>query len=323
MPVARTLTPVGGDDGASIQAAIDEVSALPRSADGFRGAVLLKAGTYEVAGSVTIRASGVVLRGEGDGPGGTLIKVVGATPRSVIRIAGVGDRAKVAGSKQPITDGYVPVGARTFSVADASSLHAGDAVLVVRMPNQEWIDAVGMDACTGIGTSYDTADVDGSTCISESFWKPGDRIVGDTHRVASPPHARNWSIGGQALNQQGDGEFESYGAPVRPSSLYLQQLRDRLGDGALPNIGYTSLPPLPAPPAPTATPTPAPSPSATLPTIVFEAETTPVATSPGVSVGPSPDPLASNKIWVGTRPTRTAASMTSPWTARRRRVSYP
>ena len=37
------------------------------------------------------------------------------------------------------------------------------------------------------------------------FWN----CIGDTHRVASPPNARNWSIGCQARGTQGDGEFES------------------------------------------------------------------------------------------------------------------
>src|SRR6266545_2625905 len=65
VPARKTVSPVTGDAGAVIQSAIDEVSALPLDANGFRGAVLLTAGTYEIAGSVTIRASGVVLRGEG------------------------------------------------------------------------------------------------------------------------------------------------------------------------------------------------------------------------------------------------------------------
>src|SRR5262249_37778874 len=39
------------------------------------------------------------------------------------------------------------------------------------------IDAIGMDSCSTVGTAYDTSDVDGSTCISESFWKPNDRII--------------------------------------------------------------------------------------------------------------------------------------------------
>ena len=48
----------------SVQAAIDKVSALPLDKNGFRGAVLLRAGYYKMATSVTIKASGVVLRGE-------------------------------------------------------------------------------------------------------------------------------------------------------------------------------------------------------------------------------------------------------------------
>ncbi|MGV7801805.1 hypothetical protein PJN14_29965, partial [Mycobacterium kansasii] len=56
------VQPTGGDDTAMLQAAIDEVSRMPRDADGFRGAVLLKKGTYLVGGSLNIQASGVVLR---------------------------------------------------------------------------------------------------------------------------------------------------------------------------------------------------------------------------------------------------------------------
>ena len=56
-----------GDDRARIQAAIDVVSALPADASGHRGAVLLRAGTYEVGDTITISTSGVILRGEGQG----------------------------------------------------------------------------------------------------------------------------------------------------------------------------------------------------------------------------------------------------------------
>jgi F5/8 type C domain len=461
VPTVIMVSPVEGDDGANIQAAIDQVSALTPDADGFRGAVLLTAGTYEVEDGLSIRASGVVLRGEGDHPEGTVIRAVGTSRRTVINISGVGNRTEVTGTRQAITDSYVPVGVFTFTVSDASGFAVGDEVLVVRTPNQEWIDAVGMDDCTTIGTTYDTSDVSGQTCLGGSGvspWTPGARIMryerritaiteneitldaptveaiqdefgggylakyqftgriqktgveylrsesdygsdtdeqhavrmislanvqdawvrnvtsrffeqgtvfvgsgskfvtiqdsasldhkslitggrrypfslddssfvlvmrclarsgrhdfvtgsntpgpnvfldsqgldsyselgphhrwatgslfdvirhesvsrtqiigaynrgnsgsghgwsgayqlfwncnGDTHRVASPPYARNWSIGCQALRRQGNGEFEWFGEPVNPASLYLQQLRDRLGDGAVANIGY-------------------------------------------------------------------------------------
>src|SRR5688572_28682201 len=46
VPVRRTVKPSGGeDDSALIQAAIDEVAALPLE-EGFRGAVLLAPGTF-------------------------------------------------------------------------------------------------------------------------------------------------------------------------------------------------------------------------------------------------------------------------------------
>jgi hypothetical protein len=42
--VARTVKPLGGDNTPQIQAAIDEVSKLPRDAGGVRGAILLEPG---------------------------------------------------------------------------------------------------------------------------------------------------------------------------------------------------------------------------------------------------------------------------------------
>src|SRR3979409_115167 len=59
VPVAKTVKPIPGDNTAQIQSAIDAVS------HGTRGAVLLSPGTYDLEGTLTISASGVVLRGSG------------------------------------------------------------------------------------------------------------------------------------------------------------------------------------------------------------------------------------------------------------------
>jgi hypothetical protein len=67
------VEPGEGDDSARIQAAIDQVSAMPQNAEGIRGAVLLKRGRFEVGTTLVIRASGVVLRGEGRGEDGTIL----------------------------------------------------------------------------------------------------------------------------------------------------------------------------------------------------------------------------------------------------------
>ena len=59
----KVVVPVTkGDATLRIQSALDYVSSLPADANGFRGAVLLQKGTYEVSGQLRITASGVVLR---------------------------------------------------------------------------------------------------------------------------------------------------------------------------------------------------------------------------------------------------------------------
>ena len=73
VPVKETIWPVAGDNTEHVQAAIDKVSALPLDKYGFRGVVLLRAGYYKMATPITIKASGVVLRGEGMGDTGTIL----------------------------------------------------------------------------------------------------------------------------------------------------------------------------------------------------------------------------------------------------------
>ena len=92
VPATVTVAPSGGDDGAGIQAAIDQVAALPVAADGFRGAVLLAPGEFDVAGQLHISASGIVLCGSGAGKGGTTLRAIGVDRRALVRIEGVADR---------------------------------------------------------------------------------------------------------------------------------------------------------------------------------------------------------------------------------------
>jgi hypothetical protein len=138
----RTVAPSGGDDTAAIQKAIDEVAKLPL-VDGLRGAVVLKKGTYHCAGTILLATSGVVLRGEGTDDQGTTIVMTG-DPHVAIRIAGKLNVQKV-GATARIADAYVPSGAVTFHVSDASGFHAGDTLLIVRPITAEWVHFMGMD----------------------------------------------------------------------------------------------------------------------------------------------------------------------------------
>src|SRR5688500_2173667 len=63
VPVKETVWPLVGNNSANIQSAIDRVAALPADASGFRGAVLIKMGLYQLDTPIFIRTSGIVLRG--------------------------------------------------------------------------------------------------------------------------------------------------------------------------------------------------------------------------------------------------------------------
>ncbi|MBA4065636.1 MAG: hypothetical protein C0501_18355 [Isosphaera sp.] len=142
--VRATVNPGAGDDGARIQAAIDAVSAMPVGADGFRGAVLLTAGEYQINGSVQIRASGVVLRGAGDGTTGTVLRATGTSQRTLVQVSGTGSAA-LTGPSISIVDKVVPVGAISFRVASPAGLQVGDRVIVRRPSTAEWIRDINMD----------------------------------------------------------------------------------------------------------------------------------------------------------------------------------
>ena len=147
--VVRTVKPVPGDNTANIQAAIDEVSKLPLNPRGFRGAVLLERGDYDLAGQLRIAASGVVLRGSGSGEGGTNVRVTGE-PHRVVDIGGSGTWQPEA-TPAKIADAYVPAGATTVTVESATGLRPGDHVLIQRAATEAWIHFMGMDILTRNG----------------------------------------------------------------------------------------------------------------------------------------------------------------------------
>lgn len=151
LPVVVSLSPSSNDDTPAIQAAIDMVEALAPDSNGFRGAILLTAGCYQVD-QLFIEESGVVLRGEGQGMDGTVLYAKLLTRHDFISLQGSGSGLpRIAASRQPITSAYVPVGTHTFDVADASGFAVGDSIVVVRTPNWTWINELGMDATSLCG----------------------------------------------------------------------------------------------------------------------------------------------------------------------------
>src|ERR1051325_8846273 len=145
VPVKATISPVAGDNTANIQAAINTVKALPLDANGFRGAVVLTAGEYPCSNTITINASGVILRGVGSGTNGTVLRATAANQYSLIQITGSGSASTVSGTTHNITNNYVPTGARSFNVDSTSGLAVNDRVFVRRIATSNWITYLGMD----------------------------------------------------------------------------------------------------------------------------------------------------------------------------------
>ncbi len=169
LPVVETLSALEDDCRQLIQDAIDRVSALPPDANGYRGAILLKAGVYPVEGSLVIRASGVVLRGEGNLVNGTVLIATQKTQHNFIVLQGSGSGyAEVSGSKFRIASAYLPTGTKTIEVEAGHNFQAGDKVVLQKTPNEEWIDVLDMRqygwTASGFKTTYErqVVSVDGN-----------------------------------------------------------------------------------------------------------------------------------------------------------------
>ena len=150
VPSVAEFAPTGGDDAASLQAAIDAIAQLPLTASGFRGALRLKRGRYQIGTPISIRESGIVIRGEGADDLGTVLIATFKKQGSLFTI-GRGDASSAHESvttsdeaSVPILDAYVPVGATSVQV-DPSPFRVGDAIELVRPGTAEWIHDLGMD----------------------------------------------------------------------------------------------------------------------------------------------------------------------------------
>jgi hypothetical protein len=208
VPVRIRLAPADGDDGARIQAAIDEVSRLPLDENGYRGAVLLLPGQFEVGGQIRIMATGVVLRGSGAPDDGTTVIATGTDRRPLIHVAG-GDRNLNRETRRAVIDDYVPFGSTKLQLESTDGLSAGDTVFFTRPSTADWIRDLGMEA---FGAS----------------WKPGtrdilwDRVIksidGDTVVLDAP-------IATAIEKQYGGATVCRYEWPSRLSQVGVEDLR--------------------------------------------------------------------------------------------------
>ena len=150
--VVLTVNPVVGDNLTNIQNAINQVAAMPLDANGFRGAILFSAGTYNISDTVTISASGIVLRGVGFNGSGTNFIATKTSQHILFDFIGASGTAYNSSNstRKAITDLYVPIGKKQITVASGHSFAIGDKVFVHRIPNAAWINLLGMNLLSTI-----------------------------------------------------------------------------------------------------------------------------------------------------------------------------
>lgn len=149
VPVVKVINAVQGDNTAGIQAAIDEVGAMPL-VNGIRGAVLLKAGLYNIAGSIYLQHHGVILRGEGQGDSpvnSTILMATGNIPhqRTFIQVGYKGTANQwnnKLSSNVNIVDDYVPSGSDKITLSSVQLFSIGDQIVIQHDDTQNWLNAI-------------------------------------------------------------------------------------------------------------------------------------------------------------------------------------
>lgn len=138
-PVTTTLNAnASGDDTARIQAALDNLAALSVGANGFRGVLKLNAGVYRITNALSISTNGIVIRGDGSGTSGTILRRTVNNADAITIDNGGGLKSQV-GSTFTITNSYVPVGATYFALNTTAGLSVGDTISISRNPTKAWI----------------------------------------------------------------------------------------------------------------------------------------------------------------------------------------
>ncbi|SHM82737.1 hypothetical protein SAMN05444266_111192 [Chitinophaga jiangningensis] len=141
VPVRIRVRPDNANDAATIQAAIDSVSALPL-VKGFRGAVLLAAGAYTCDKTILLHTSGVVLQGSGSNPKGTVLQLTGPA-HVAVALRGKPVYTKTSAAAK-VTMAYVPAGTNKLTVDQPAIFNQGDTIRITKPVTPEWIQFMGM-----------------------------------------------------------------------------------------------------------------------------------------------------------------------------------
>ena len=169
-------------------------------------------------------------------------------PTTVEKGAGYSADFLIRGS-QVLIDRSTSSGLGSFYVATLNSGATLNVVLNCNFdgngaiqPHMRWSTGLLVDSCRLADGRIEF--INRNTAGSGHGWAIGWAVAWNctakTLEVQQPPGAMNWCIGctGELKKGSSPASFSSQGATVSPPSLYLAQLRERLGENALKNIGY-------------------------------------------------------------------------------------
>lgn len=150
LPTVRTLSPISGDNTAHIQTVLDEIAEQSVNQQGYRGALLLEAGTYEIHGTLIIRESGIVLRGVGAGSdesSNTILLGMGNTPdrRDIIQVGNAPNvdwTKAVPGSRSTLINTFVPAGSRSLKVTAPELYNTGNNIIIRQRSTSAWLSSI-------------------------------------------------------------------------------------------------------------------------------------------------------------------------------------
>lgn len=148
-PIPSVPTLITVAPGENIQAAIDSLSVMPKDANGFRGAVLLKSGIHEITNPITFKADGVVIRGEGSSNTFIYVNSNDFHRKSAISIPGAGGGFTATGNPLYSIVADMKMGDNIAIVSGASTIfQKGDHVILTHDRNAAFLSDHSMDGTT-------------------------------------------------------------------------------------------------------------------------------------------------------------------------------
>lgn len=194
--------------------------------------------------------------------GGKRITVEGVNIKHTVATVGAAKPADLnPNGTQILIDRCTVQGDNIFYLATGSGVTGPNVLLNCKFegnghvqPHMRWAAGLLVDGCQAPGGGIDLMNrgIMGSGHGWTIGWSVAWNCAAKSFVIQMPPGSANWAIGCRGARvlqarpsdpaikdpKLPEGIFEAHGTPVAPASLYLAQLKERLGAGAVKAMGY-------------------------------------------------------------------------------------